>query len=206
MVAAGSRIVSSFMTRLAALSGRQPARTLGAELRLRACLVGSGVIVRECVHPAPVHALVNKDLRAGVPRTRRPVEHCGVAFFFIQSNEQCLTIASHRASSIGISRKACNSADLSGHVALEVRKVHKPYIWKMANFPPTPHIFPERPEGMSILRQPVLPVLLDVVRRRLDRGTDLDLVCRSGLPYQTLLAFEWWLYMLQTTSRPSRPM
>jgi len=57
---------------------------------------------------------------------------------------------------------------------------------------------------MAVAVEPVAEVLADVRRRRSIGGPTRPGVSFSA-SYQASFALAWWLYMLHTTSRPSRP-
>src|SRR5262245_66120556 len=65
-----------------------------------------------------------------------------------------------------------DAPDLTFHVALEIREMDEPDVGQLADPPPASNVLPEWPEGMSVASHPVAPVLVNIVRRRLDGRTD----------------------------------
>jgi hypothetical protein len=99
-----------------------------------------------------------------------------------------------------------DAAHLSWHVAFQVGEVHEQDVREVAELPPGAHVLPGRPEeGVAVAVHPVAEVLPDV-----PGGGSMGGPTRPGVSlsrsYQSWFALAWWLYMLQTTSRPSRPM
>jgi hypothetical protein len=97
-----------------------------------------------------------------------------------------------------------DAPDLARQVRLELAEVHEQQVRQVPYLPPAPDVLPERPERVAVLLHPLEEVLADRRRRPADRRADQArrVVERR---YQSSLALAWWLYRLQTTSRPSRP-
>ena len=90
-------------------------------------------------------------------------------------------------------------------IALQVLEMDQQQIGQVADRPPAADVFPERPERIAVVVQPC-PGNIDArpVGRSIGGPT------RPGVSliasYQASLALRWWLWMLHTTSRPSRPI
>ena len=129
-----------------------------------------------------------------------------VAFFFIQSNEQCSRIASQRDSSIGMSRNAAMRRHLPRHVALEIREVDEQHVGQLADLPTSYERSPRtaRTDGRRdpSSRASTAGCLPAAARSAGRRGP----ACRSARRTSCCWRSTWWLYMLHTTSRPSRPI
>ena len=62
--------------------------------------------------------------------------------------------------------KFCNPADFTRHVGLERREVQQHQVRQMPNLPPGPDVVPEPPERVSVILEPDLKILVDLVLRR----------------------------------------
>ena len=143
------------------LAGREPSRALGAEfphgLRLILCHLRWG----EGLRPAAIHSLMNEDLGPGVPEGA-PQGHTlgGVLLHPLER-----TIFQNRVPARfvdGNVEERRDVAHLSRHIALQVREVHEQDIRQVANLPPGADVLPERPEGIAVALQPLVPVLSDI--------------------------------------------
>src|SRR3546814_4278741 len=55
--------------------------------------------------------------------------------------------------------ESCDAPDFGRHVRLQVGKVQQQHVGQIADRPPRPDVFPERPEREAVARQPVEEIL-----------------------------------------------
>ena len=117
------------------------------------------------------------------------------------SARRCRPSATRRSRCRGTSAMRRISPGMSASASAKCTKQH---VRQRADRPPGPHVLPERPERMAVPRR----ASRGSIARMSTGGGSIGGPTRPGVSfsasYQVALALAWWLYMLQTTSRPSR--
>lgn len=153
------------------LPRRQPARAILAQFRHRPRLIGGAIFRAERFVPAAIGAAIDEGGSAAFPEgaARRGAD--GGMVLHIAEAAMVEDIGPDILIHLDL-EEIGDAADRGRQIALHLREMQQHHIGQVVERPPATDMIPERPQGMSVLRHPVVVILPHRGRRALEGRAD----------------------------------